>query len=298
MKAKWFRVLTMVFLVYAATTVASASQKIDQRHPLAEGGGVSIESLAGTLTIEGWNEAEVEIVGTLGDGVESLEVDSDEHGLTIEVEYEENFRGRQKVDTDLRILVPLDAELSVETVSASISVAGMRGPVELESVSGSIVVAGSPVRLEAESVSGKVSVDTAPDGAELSTVSGAIRIGSALGKVEAGSVSGSISVEAGTLAGASFETVSGNITCKAVPAARGDVDMETMSGTITLVVDADAAASYNLETFSGSIANQIGPEATKTGRYTPEKELRFTTASGGPTISLSSFSGSIKLMTR
>ena len=129
-------------------------------------------------------------------------------------------------------------------------------------------------------------------------MSGAIRVGTALGSIEASNVSGSILIEGGTFAGGNFETVSGDITCNAVPGARGDIDMETMSGTITLRVNADAAASYELETFSGSIANQIGPEAQKTSRYTPEKNLRFNTGGGGPSISLSSFSGSIKLLTR
>jgi DUF4097 and DUF4098 domain-containing protein YvlB len=298
MTTGWKKAVMIAALVCALAGWAAASQAVSESHPLAAGGGVSIESLAGSLTIEGWDGAAVEISGTLGDGVERLEVESDEDGISIEVEYDEGYRGRQEVQTDLTIRVPRGAELSVETVSAGISVAGMRGAVELESVSGAILVADAPSSLEVESVSGKVTVDTAPDGAELASVSGAIRVGTALGSIEASNVSGSILIEGGTLAGADFETVSGDITCNAVPGARGDIDMETMSGTITLRVDADAAASFSLETFSGSISNQIGPEAQRTSRYTPEKELRFNTGAGGPSISLSSFSGSIKLLTR
>jgi DUF4097 and DUF4098 domain-containing protein YvlB len=298
MNTNWQRNILMLALLCALTGLASASQEVSQRYPVARGAEVSIESLAGTLTIEGWSSAEVEITGTLGDGVDGLDVENDEDGISIEVEYDEHYHGHQAVETNLTIRVPSGAELSVETVSASISVSSLVGSVQLESVSGAIHVAGQPSRLEVENVSGKISVDTAPDGAELSSVSGSLRVGTALGRLEASNVSGSILVEGGELAGADFETVSGNITCNAVPGSRGDVEMETMSGTITLVVKADAAASYHLETFSGEIANQIGPEATKTSRYTSEKELRFNTGSGGPAITLSSFSGSIKLVTR
>jgi hypothetical protein len=63
-------------------------------------------------------------------------------------------------------------------------------------------------------------------------------------------------------------------------------------------VDAGAVASYDLSTFSGSITNEIGPEPTRTSKYTPGKELSFNTGPGGPSISLESFSGAIKLMTR
>lgn len=298
MKTSWTKTVMIAALVWAVAGWASASRTVSESHPLAAGGEVSVESLAGSLTIEGWDGAEVQISGTLGDGVKDLEVQSDEDGISIEVKYDEDFHGRQRDTTDLTIRVPRSAGLSVETVSAGISVSGMRGAVELESVSGAIVVADAPSSLEVESVSGKVTVDTAPDGAELASVSGSIRVGNALGRLDAGNVSGSILVEGGTLAGGDFETVSGAITCNAVPGARGDIDMETMSGTITLRVDADAAASFSLETFSGTISNQIGPEAQRTSRYTPEKELRFNTGAGGPSISLSSFSGSIKLLTR
>ena len=78
----------------------------------------------------------------------------------------------------------------------------------------------------------------------------------------------------------------------------GDVDIETMSGMIELIVDAGASASYDLSTFSGSINNDIGPEPRRTSKYTPGRELSFNTGPGGPRISLNSFSGTIKLMTR
>ena len=71
-----------------------------------------------------------------------------------------------------------------------------------------------------------------------------------------------------------------------------------MSGVITLVIDSSLTASFDLSTFSGSIENQIGPEPRRTSKYTPGKELYFNTGSGGPSISLESFSGSIKLITR
>jgi len=299
MKRKNLRLLALVVLLVAtATAPLAAAQPVNERHPVAPGAEVSIENIAGSLTISAWEQPEVEITGTLGDGVEGIEVSSNEEGIEIEVKYEENFRGRHTSETELVIRVPQGSPLDVETVSCSIAVSGVTAPVELESVSGAIRVADRPQALEAETVSGSIDVASAPDGAELASVSGAIRVGSSQGRVEAENVSGSILVEGGTLGGGSFETVSGEITCKAIPGASGSIDMETMSGSITLVADPGAAASYELETFSGTISNQFGPEATRTSQYTPEKELRFSTGSGGPSISLSSFSGSIKLLSR
>ena len=289
----------LLFVVMAAIAGSAwSATPVSETYPVARGAEIDVENIAGSLTFIGWDAAEVQIEGTLGDGVEGLDVDVDDDGVSIEVEYDENYHGRQSTSTDLVIHVPSSSPLSVETISASITVSGVRGALDLESVSGKIEVADTPEDLDVENVSGSISVDTAPDNADLASVSGSIRVGTALGSLDAENVSGSILIESGTLSGADVETVSGNITCKAVPGPSGDIDMETMSGVITLYVDAGAVASYDLETFSGSIVNQIGPEPRKTSKYTPEKELRFNTGTGGPNISLNSFSGTINLLTR
>lgn len=292
------KTLVTLILMVAAAGLAWSAQPVNERHPVAGGAEIAIENIAGSLTILGWDAAEVQVEGTLGDGVEGLDVEIDEDGVSIEVEYDEHYHGRQSTPTDLTIRLPSTSPVSVETVSSSITVSGVRGALDLESVSGKIEVSGTPESLDVENVSGAISIDSAPDDTDLASVSGSIRVGTAMGSVDAENVSGAIVIEGGTLAGADFETVSGDITCKAVPGPAGDIDMETMSGSITLVVDAGAVASYDLETFSGTITNQIGPEPKKISKYTPEKELRFNTGTGGPNISLNSFSGTIKLLTR
>jgi DUF4097 and DUF4098 domain-containing protein YvlB len=296
MKTK--KTLITLALMMAAVGFAWSAQPVNERHPVAKGAEISIENIAGSLTILGWDAAEVQIEGTLGDGVEGLGVEVDVDGVSIEVEYDENYHGRQTTPTNLTIRVPSTSPVSVETISSSIDVSGYRGALDLESVSGRISVKDMPESLDVENVSGAISVDSAPDKTELASVSGSIRVGMAMGSLDAENVSGSIVIEGGTLAGADIETVSGDITCKAIPGPKGDVDMETMSGSITLVVNAETVASYDLETFSGTISNQIGPEPKKLSKYTPEKELRFNTGTGGPRISLNSFSGTIKLLTR
>ena len=287
----------LLALVLAVASAAWAAQPVNESHPIAPDAEVWVENLAGSLVFEGWDSALVEVIGTLGDGVDRLDIESDEDGIGIEVVFDEEFHGRQIEATDLTIRLPYGVSLDVETVSASISVSGMTGDLDLESVSGVIRVNGTPASLDAESVSGGVIVELAPDGSDLASVSGPIEIGGASGHLDAENVSGNIMIEGGRLYGADLETVSGNITCKAIPGPSGDVDMETMSGTITLVVDPGAVAYYELSTFSGKIANEIGPEATRTSKYTPGKELSFNTGSGGPRISLESFSGTIKLLT-
>jgi DUF4097 and DUF4098 domain-containing protein YvlB len=275
-----------------------AAQPVSESMPAGPGTEIDIEVLSGTVTIEAWSQSLVEVTGTLGDGVEGLEIDGDEDGVSIEVEYDEGFHGRQDVDTELTIKVPAGSSLYVETVSASISVTGVTGEVDLESVSGSINVAGEPSALDVAAVSGDIYVESAPPESDLESVSGLIEVRAAGGMMDVENVSGKIMIHGGVIDGGDLESVSGDITCHAIPGPGSDLDIETMDGTITLLIDPGLVASFDVSTFSGSINNQIGPEPRRTSKYTPGMELNFNTGHGGPNISLESFSGSIKILTR
>jgi hypothetical protein len=284
--------------VMMAVGTVWAAQSVSESYPVGPGAEVDIEVLSGTVTIVAGSGGLVEVSGTLGDGAESLEIDGDEDGVYIEVEYDEHYHGRQEVDTDLTIRVPAGSMLSVETVSASISVEGVTGEVDLESVSGNADVSTTPAALDVETVSGNISIESAPADSDVSSVSGKIEIGAAGGSIDVENVSGKTLILGGFIDDGDLESVSGDITCHAIPGADGSLDIQTMSGTITLMIDSSMVASFDLTTFSGSIENQIGPEPRRTSKYTPGKELYFNTGSGGPNISLESFSGSIKLITR
>lgn len=289
-------VVALVFLMAVGT--ASAGQSVSETYPVGPGAKVDIDVLSGSVIIVAGSEGVVEVTGTLGDGVESLEIDGDEDGVYIEVEYDEHYHGRQQVDTDLTIRVPAGSILTVETVSASISVDGIAGELDLESVSGNVDIATMPAALDVETVSGNIFIASAPADSDVSSVSGKIEIQAAGGSIDVENVSGKTVIHGGVIDDGDLESVSGNITCHAIPGSDGSLDIETMSGVITLVIDSTLIASFDLSTFSGSIENQIGPEPTRTSKYTPGKELYFNTGTGGPNISLESFSGSIKIITR
>ena len=288
---------TMLAILVAVGTVWAA-QTVNESYPIARGGEVSLDVLSGTVTVEAWGGDTVQVTGTLGDGVESLDIDADEDGVSIDVEYDEDYHGKQEIDTDLTIRVPPETALSIDTVSASISVTGVAGELDLETVSGDIDVASKPAALDVETVSGNIHIEFAPPDSDVSSVSGLIEIRAAGGSLDIENVSGKTVVHGGTIDGGDFESVSGDITCHADLAPGSDLDMESMSGTITLLIDANIVASFDLTTFSGSIENQIGPEPRRTSKYTPGKELYFNTGAGGPSVTLESFSGKIKLLTR
>jgi len=284
-----------MLVAMAAAGIAQADRAVNETRPLAADGRVEVSNISGEITVIGWTGDGVEITGTLEDGVEELDIASSGSRVRIEVEIER--RTHNNGSAYLTIKIPETANLDVETVSADISVDGVRGEVDLESVSGQIEVSGEPSSLEAASVSGDVVATVTAGNAELESVSGDIIVRHATGRLETAVVSGNIEIEEGLLESFHAETVSGSIFCAANPTDRGRFSLETMSGRIELVVVPNINADFYIETYSGSIDNKFGPEPKRTDRYGPGKELRFTNGSGGAMVSIESFSGSVKLWT-
>ena len=61
---------------------------------------------------------------------------------------------------------------------------------------------------------------------------------------------------------------------------------------------AGLAAEFSVSTFSGDITNELGPAAEKSSRWTPEKELSFTTGSGGARVTVETLSGAVHIRKR
>ncbi len=146
MREKVNRYVVLVALFVAASGVAWASQSVNESRPVAPGAEISVENLAGSLTIEGSTGGMLEVTGVLGDGVEELEIDvDDEDGeIYIEVVFDEDYHGKQSQATELMIRLPADSPLSIETVSSSVTVTGMQSVLEIESVSGVVKITGTP----------------------------------------------------------------------------------------------------------------------------------------------------------
>lgn len=283
---KTMKTLRMFALALAAaTSLALAQTPIDERRPLDTDGVLSIENIAGSVTVIGWSRNEVEITGTLGKGTRRLGVSGDKRRLSVEVEYDNDHdvdldadadsdagerrhdrharRGHRTVESsDLVIHAPRGATLEIDTVAAGIDVSEVAGGVvNLESVSGDIRVKGSPRRVEVSVVSGdsEVTLD-------------------------------------GTLDSGDFESVVGNITVDADLGSSGRFKFETVSGDITLRLPRDVSAEFDLSTFNGKISSDFGGQPRKTSEFLPSLEMSFTTGGGGARVSMETLNGSIRVV--
>jgi DUF4097 and DUF4098 domain-containing protein YvlB len=274
---------------------AQASRPVNQTRPAASDVQVSVENIAGSVTVEGWGRDEVSVTGTLGDDVEELSISGDRDHLEIVVETPDHGRHFQHTSADLRIRMPSPGRLEVETVSAFISVSAVTGPIELESVSGDQDVEGSARELDLETVSGNLTVSGDSKRVDAESVSGNVELQGVHGEVEASSVSGNVKVEGGPLQRGAFESVSGSVEFVGSLARSGRLEANSHSGEVTVFLPADISASFRATTFSGRIDSDFGPRPRRTSRYTPGEELEFSTGEGEARITLESFSGGVRI---
>jgi DUF4097 and DUF4098 domain-containing protein YvlB len=293
MTTPWvLRTRLATFLLTALPVLAGADSAIEQRRAAAPDGLVEIENASGSIHVIGWDQPEVMVKGTLGRGATGLNLSGAARRTHVEVETEGNPHG---VRSDIEVRVPVGSRVQIDTFQAEISVSGVKGGVRAETVNGSIAVSGATKDVDVQSVNGAVEVAGSGGRVHAESVNGQVTVKDANGEVDASTVNGLLSVIGGTFERARLETVSGELRFEGALAKNASVDAETVSGGVDIALPAGTSADFSITTFSGSVDNQLGPPAQKTSKWTPEKELSFSTGAGGAKVNVQTLSGGIRL---
>lgn len=279
---------------------AHAEREVNERKPASAQGRVEIVNVAGTVEVNGWDRAEVEITGVLGEKVERLDFATNGDLTTIRVVLPKGNTYRGDGSADLVVRVPARSSVATSFVSADAIVRGVGGALQLKSVSGNIIAeAMREVRIS--TVSGDVELD-AKQGAtalEVRSISGDLRVkGAANGEIDVNSVSGDATVEVARITRGRFKTVSGDMRVTGAFAPDGRFEGESVSG--DFLVDfrgPPPPAEYDVETFSGSIVNCFGPKAHEE-EYGPGARLTFREGAGTGRVSVDTKSGDVRICAR
>jgi len=280
--------------VLLAPVSLAAQTTVDQKRPAAPDGAVSIENMAGSVKVTGWDKAEVQVRGTVGEGGE-LSFEGSGRRTHIEIEADHNPMG---IKSDLEVFVPAGSSVDIEGFQATISVTGVLGSVTAETVNGSITQAGAAKHVELQSVNGDVEASKATGRIKAETVNGSVVVRDASGDLEASTVHGKLHVIGGSYDRAEIESVAGTVRFEAALTSRASLSIETVSAPVELLLPATVSAEFQVSSFSGRINNELGPAAEKRGKWTPQTELGFTTGSGGARITLETLSGAIDIRKR
>lgn len=277
---------------------ALAQTAINETRPLDARGRVDISNVKGRIEVRGWDRNEVQITGTLGQGVERLDIGGSREQLDIEVRYPKSggWGGSKTGPTDLVVMVPVRADLDIESVAADVHVTGVASSeLSISSVSGSVVAAAAPRKADVETVSGNANLTLNSEDVDVSTVSGSIVLrGRLKGDIDAETVSGRIEVDVNgeRIRDLSATTVSGRAEVSTALAPAGEISMESVSGNLLLRLPKDVSAQVSGESFSGSL-KATGVTIEK--RRGPGASFSTTYGSGSGRVSLETFSGSAEV---
>lgn len=288
----------------AAAGQALAATPINETRPLDPDGRVEIENLKGRIEIRAWDRPEVKIEGSLGEGVEKLEITGDRNRLAIRVKYPRGGSGRgflsgtdRSEPTILRLMVPLRAGLEIDAVSADIDVNGVASSLlSIDSVSGDITVAAAPRRAQIESVSGDLQLTLNSGQVGVESVSGDVQLRGRLdGELKVETVSGDIMVDTmgSNVRRYAGSSVSGDMRIDTALAAGGRLMVDSVSGDLDLQLPRTLSARVQGESFSGTLA---APGATiNRPRHGPGSSFEHRYGNGDGEISMETFSGDARL---
>ena len=286
--------LMVVAAALLSVTSAWAETPIDERHPLNADGQLHVSNVCGLIEVSVWSRNEVQISGTLGDGVDKLEVSGNKNKLEVLVR---NPNKRRDVgDTTLTIKVPVNAQLQLDGVSSDIVVTGVKGAVAAATVSGDVRLKLDSDRVEARTVSGDIDVQAPSKDSKLNTVSGDIIAKGLSGKLVLETVSGDVEVAgAAAFSELKLKSISGDLDLEGEFTTDARVSGETLSGDLRMQVPASVSAALTVNTFSGSFNNRIAGAVATSGSKS-KREIKL--GDGKARVDLSSFSGDVTIENR
>src|SRR5262245_48206486 len=244
------------------------TERFSRKVKVGRDGRVSVENIAGEITVTGGSGDEVSIDAikrTRRDRNElaSVRIVVDDRAGRVDIRTQHDRFGRDSndgVSVDYTITVPAGVAVDAKSISGSVKVSNVQGAVRAESVSGNVTTAGTP-RLElAKSVSGDVMLTDAGTDADLTagSVSGNVRgNGLKVRAIDAGSVSGDVVLTNVTCERLGIKSVSGNLEYSGTLARSGRYDFNTHSGNARLTLSGSTGFELTANTFSGSIRSEL-----------------------------------------
>ena len=298
-----FAPLVTLLALCAITASAHAESSNYEKKVAADPQGVvEISNVEGKVEVSGWDSPEVEVRAEVGGGVDRIDTTRDGARVSIKVILPAHtFRSASAA---LHIRVPRQSELDISSVSAEVTVSEVEGGLQLKTVSGGVKADVFQKNTEIKTVSGDVVLRGRGQwhgpgtGIHVSTISGNIRIDRAGGDLEVTTVSGDMAVKLDPSRNVRVRSTSGELTFEGKLLKGGYFDAESVSGDLTVRAVPDGALDYEVSTFSGDIKNCMGGEAERVSRYGPGHRLNGTRgASGadGARIRLKTMSGNVEL---
>jgi putative adhesin len=286
------------------------TERFSRKIKIGRDGRLALENIAGNIVVTGGGGDEVSIEAvkrTTGDSSQlaSVHIVVDERPGRVDVKTEHTARN-DRVSVDYTVTVPATAGVTLKSISGSVKVSGVQGPVRAESISGNVTAASTPRLEAAKSVSGDVDLSDAAADSDLnaSSISGSVRAkGLKARALDLGTVSGDVVLLNVTCDRFNIRSVSGGVEYSGALSRNGRYDINSHSGTVRLTLSSDVGFELNANSFSGSIRSELPLTLGATGggnerRRGPSHATRGVFGDGSAALIVRTFSGDIVIIER
>lgn len=287
--------------IAATAQPALAAQNITKRATVTADAAVDVSNVQGRVDVTAWDRNEVELIAVLESDKDELEFEATDRNVRIKVTRpDRKYWHDGDDDAVLTLRVPKGIRLHVNTVSADVKVAGVRGEQRLGTVSGTLDTQAYDEIVDMHAVSGDITVAGTGGKAAVTSesVSGTTIITGVHGSYEGKAVSGDIRATVAAASRLRAGTVSGDLEISAELAADARVEMKSISGDVGLTVRPPVNAEFEIESFSGDIESCLGGKARAKSKYGPGRELHLTQGSGSARVRIETLSGEVSICDR
>ena len=260
------------------------TERIERTFSVPDGCELDVRNVSGSIVVTGGEGDQVHIVAIKRwhrwQEAEATEVDIGQEGRRVwartHVHRREGWpslRGRRAASVDYAIELPRQSQVEASSVSASVEVSSIEGPVSLEAVSGSVAVRDVQGPVSIRSVGGSVSGHRLQGQLRLETVSGRVDLAeSDFNSVGARTVSGALKIATDLHA-------------------TGKYRAETVSGNVELIVPATTSCTVEGHSISGRLRTSLAhsPQRQSFGTW------RIEVGDGGVPLRFDSVSGDLIL---
>src|ERR1043166_7183975 len=245
----------------------------------------------GRLRIVAWDRDSVVVRGHPGRG-EGFYFGGDTTGIKFGMEprYDDDKPGSSPASS-LVVYLPRRSMMSAKTATASIDATGVSG--WFYSVSGAIRLSGAATSIEAESMTGDLDLNVATPYLKARTGDGHLLLRGTPEDVDVGTIGGTLDIATSSPRRGVFGTVSGAIHYAAAPATGGIFEFSSHSGAVELLLPPTVSGLFTLSSITGRIDNGIA--AIHPVSAGGPHSMRLTAGTGGATITVRTFKGTIRL---
>jgi DUF4097 and DUF4098 domain-containing protein YvlB len=274
-----------------------AQKKIDRVFDVKPRGELTVDTDAGSVTVEAWDKNQVSVVVEMSGDEQQLkrfrvEFSSDDSTVSIVGKQ----RGRffpwhwQSSDIVFRIKVPPHFRPKISTAGGDVNVTGVDANVRCETSGGTLKLFSIVGDIYGETSGGDVLVRNVTGDVQGHTSGGDIKVDSVLGSVKVTTSGGEVVLLRvnGRIFG---ETSGGNIEARLYGQNRG-IHLETSGGNVSVYVSKDVAANVQASTSGGSVKCDL--PVMVLGKIS-EDELHGKINGGGNLIELSTSGGNINI---